>query len=78
MRDTVLDLGTNAPARRSSTRSLPPYSARALAIWPRLDRGRLARTRGDPVRIARLVTERTALTAESIVAMLLRTEGLEG
>ena len=75
MRDTVLDLDTNAPARRSSARALPPYSARALAIWPRLDRVRLARTQGDPVRIARLVTERTALTAESIVSMLLRTEG---
>jgi hypothetical protein len=43
---------------------------RALLLWPRLDRRRLARTSGDPRRIARLVSMRTALPFESIVAML--------
>jgi hypothetical protein len=44
--------------------------ARALALWPGLDRRALLRTHGDPRRIARLVTRRTALPEESIVAML--------
>lgn len=47
-----------------------PFCARALDVWPRLDRARLARTKGDPVRIARLVTGRTALTLEGIIAIL--------
>jgi len=43
---------------------------RALLLWPRLDRVRLARTAGDPERIARLVERRSALPVEVIVAML--------
>jgi hypothetical protein len=43
---------------------------RALLLWPGLDRGRLATTRGDPVRIARLVARRTALPPETILRML--------
>ena len=49
--------------------------ARALAVWPRLDRARLARTKGDPVRIARLVTRRTSLTFDCILAILTKDEG---
>jgi hypothetical protein len=44
--------------------------ARALALWPGLDRRALVRTQGDPVRIARLVMRRSALPEESILAML--------
>lgn len=44
--------------------------ARALGLWPRLDRARLTRTKGDPVRIARLVSRRTSLTFDCILAIL--------
>lgn len=43
---------------------------RALSIWPGLDRRKLARTCGDPHRIARLVEGRTALPLESILRLL--------
>ena len=56
--------------RVTGRRCLPPYSVRALAIWPGLDRVRLARTRGDPDRITRLVQRRTTLSSESIFAVL--------
>jgi hypothetical protein len=42
----------------------------ALLLWPRLDPDRLARTRGDPWRIARLVARRTPRSLEEIVEML--------
>jgi hypothetical protein len=44
--------------------------ARALALWPGLDRTRLRRTGGDPVRIARLVGRRTTLPIEAILGLL--------
>jgi hypothetical protein len=47
-----------------------PYVQRALAVWPRLDREKLRRTRGDPRRIARLVARRTTLSVETIVLIL--------
>ncbi len=46
------------------------YRRRALLLWPRLDRVRLARTRGNPRLIARLVAQRSALPLEVILAML--------
>ena len=46
------------------------YRARALAIWPGLDRDKLRRTQGDPLRIARLVEHRTRLPVEAIVGLL--------
>lgn len=46
---------------------------RALLLWPRLDRSRLARTGGDPWRIARLVAGRTPRGLDEIVAMLTHT-----
>jgi hypothetical protein len=46
------------------------FRARALAIWPGLDREKLRRTHGDPVRIARLVEHRTRLSLEAIVSLL--------
>jgi hypothetical protein len=56
--------------------SVPPSEAAracrrwALLLWPRLDSDRLARTRGDPWRIARLVAERTPRPLDEIVGML--------
>lgn len=43
---------------------------RALLLWPGLDRMKLARTRGEPQRVARLVACRTALPHETILGML--------
>ncbi len=58
--------------RAPMARHLPPCSARALAMWPRLDRARLLRTKGDPARIAVLVTPRTVYSTEHVIAMLTR------
>jgi hypothetical protein len=43
---------------------------RALALWPRLNASLVRRCGGDPWRIARLVSRRTSLPAETIVGML--------
>ena len=43
---------------------------RALLLWPGLDRPKLARTGGEPGRVARLVGRRTALPRETILRML--------
>ncbi len=43
---------------------------RALLLWPGLDRPKLARTGGQPGRVARLVGRRTALSHETILRML--------
>jgi hypothetical protein len=61
--EPILALEPNRP-------SVLDYSARALLIWPGLDRARLATTRGDPHRIARLVARRTNLPHETILRML--------
>jgi hypothetical protein len=42
----------------------------ALMMWPGLDRTKLARTRGRPDLVARLVARRTALPYEVILGML--------
>jgi hypothetical protein len=52
--------------------SEPDYRARALALWPRLDADKLRRTRGDVMRIARLVEPRTSCSIETIIGMLTR------
>ena len=57
------------PALRIARRPTPVI-ARALALWPGLDRTALARTHGDPVRIARLVARRSALPETAILALL--------
>lgn len=44
--------------------------ARALAVWPGLDRRKLTRTCGRPERVARLVERRTALSRECILRIL--------
>ena len=48
----------------------PDYCGRALALWPRLERDRLARVRHDPHRVAALVSRRTALSLATIVELL--------
>lgn len=57
---------TRAP--RSETR--PDYYFRALALWPRLELTRLSRVRRDPRRVAALISQRTILPRESILALL--------
>jgi hypothetical protein len=47
-----------------------PLYARALAIWPGLDRRRLTRTHGDPRKVARLVARRTIHSEEAILCLL--------
>jgi hypothetical protein len=47
------------------------YVAKALMLWPRLDRVKLRRTRGDPARISRLVARRTALPEPAILELIL-------
>ena len=44
--------------------------ARALVLWPGLDRSRLTRTQGDPHKVARLIARRTVLSEESILSLL--------
>ena len=44
--------------------------SRALEMWPGLDRRKLTRTCGDPVRVARLVERRTAIPRETIIRIL--------
>lgn len=68
MADGIEILGPGA----NLARHLPPCSARALAMWPGLDRARLLRTKGDPARIAALVSPRTIYSTEHVVAMLTR------
>jgi len=48
----------------------PSLYQRALAIWPRLDARALKRCRYDPRRVAALVSHRTSLPVETILAML--------
>ena len=54
----------------SADAAFPGYAARALLLWPGLDRARLAEAKGDPRRIARLVSRRTNLPPEAILRML--------
>src|SRR3954449_10589467 len=57
---------------RAAIANVPDYRARALALWPRLDLAKLRRTKGDVLRIARLVERRTSCSLETIVGMLTR------
>jgi hypothetical protein len=60
-------IGDGSVSRREAARAC---RRQALLLWPRLDPQRLARTRGDPWRIARLVARRTPRSLDEIVAML--------
>ncbi len=46
------------------------YVAKALTLWPRLDRVKLRRTGGDPARISRLVARRTAMPEPAILQLI--------
>jgi len=48
----------------------PDYYFRAVALWPRLEPTRLSRVRRDPRRVAALISHRTILSRESILALL--------
>ncbi len=48
-------------------------SEKALTLWPRLDRRKLSRCRGDPRRMVALISRRTSLPRSAILAMLLGT-----
>jgi hypothetical protein len=61
-----------APARTSAPgpETGPDYYGRALALWPRLEPARLGRVRRNPRRVAALVSRRTTLPVEVILALL--------
>ena len=48
----------------------PDYYARGLALWPRLETPRPGRVRRDPRRVATLVSRRTNLSYQAILALL--------
>lgn len=50
-----------------------PLDERALALWPRLDRRSLRRCACDPRRMVALISRRTSLPQEAILALLLGT-----
>lgn len=64
--------GRSAPQGRDDVEpgALQQLYTRALLIWPRLDRARLTRTRGDPRKVARLVARRTNHSEEAILSLL--------
>ena len=49
-----------------------PPQARAMALWPRLDRRALSRCGCDPARIANYVSRRTRLPRKAIETLLSR------
>jgi len=51
-------------------RPSPDYYARGLALWPRLETPRPGRVRRDPRRVATLVSRRTNLSYQAILALL--------
>lgn len=57
-------------AAAGSTAAQSDYYARALALWPRVDRSRLARVRHDPARVAVLISHRTNLSLGAILELL--------
>jgi hypothetical protein len=64
--------GPAHPAKTSAHRpeARPDYYPRALALWPRLELTRLGKVRRDPRRVAALVSHRTTLPREAILALL--------
>jgi hypothetical protein len=65
------------PTHRTSAIEACVFMQRALLMWPRLDRQKLARCGCDPYRIARLVARRSNLSIESIAAILEPTEPVD-
>ena len=66
-RHDAAEPGTRPEPRPGARHSL---YARALLIWPGLDRTQLARTQGDPHKVARLVARRTIHSEEAILSLL--------
>ncbi len=66
--DAVLRRGEEAVSGESCR-----LNDRALALWPRLDRRRLSRCACDPRRMVALISRRTSLPREAILALLLGT-----
>ncbi len=66
------DLQPEQAASRSRRRTdaCQAIYARALLLWPGLDRRRLVRTNGDPRKVARLVGRRTIHSEEVILQLL--------
>ena len=56
----------------ASSPNLPPTVIRAQYLWPRLNRRMLARSQGNPARIADLVARRTSLPVDTIIELLLK------
>ena len=50
--------------------SEPDYYRRALSLWPRLSQPRLSSTRRNPRQVAALVSRRTNMPIETILALL--------
>jgi hypothetical protein len=59
-----------APLVERTTESQVDYCSRALVLWPRLERDRLARARNDPARVAALISHRTTLSLGAIMELL--------
>jgi hypothetical protein len=67
-----------SPRPAASAADPAVYQRRALLIWPGLDRTRLRRTHGDPWKIAGLVADRTALSIEAILTLLMGIDAAAG
>ena len=78
-----LDMNDNRAAGRRSyagkaTRGFGgAHSRRALWLWPRLDQRRLARCHDDPELIAFVAENRTLLSHETIVRLLIDEDAAE-
>lgn len=76
----LISLGPGRSAAPSAAAAVPvrsaprhDYMARALELWPRLDRDKVRRVRENPRRLARLVERRTGESFDVILSMLDRT-----
>jgi len=68
---TEAGTGTVPPEPESpGSGNAPDYCSRALALWPRAERVRLARVRHDPSRVAALISHRTNLSRSAILELL--------
>jgi hypothetical protein len=68
---TDADTRTAPPTSESPAQgNLPDYCSRALALWPRAERVRLARVRHNPGRVAALISHRTNLSRNAILELL--------
>jgi hypothetical protein len=67
----ITRLTQEAPTKSTPPQGISPdYCSRAIALWPRLERSRLARAGNDPGRLAALVARRTRLPHSAILELL--------